>query len=252
MKPIKLMLSSLLITAVFAAFGAARAEEYVAPTYLNLIKMLVRFGAVDMRDNDTLNSYAVVHECKLFQHFYKDEFRWHEFQKALRRSLQQEVETFPTSLRYTTQLQLGRYDFKEKLYRFTDKTSPKNANLFTLDASKEHDCDSPKHNLFPKTFKLVLDHPLNIAGLPFDEEEGKVIFKRMAANGNKDRIVYTIINMRVLYIAPLTRDIDTATGQKKGVYKQDNELTARLDARVASIDFFEDEAHTKLIYSYRP
>lgn len=240
---------------VFSAMGwapPAQADEYIRPTYSNLIDILVRFGALDLSDNTVLDNFAMTHECELFARDHANDFRWHDIQKALRQDIRQKVATYPTGLYYFAKLQLGHYDFKEKFYRFTPKTSPKNVNLFTLDANFDTPCLKGGMSILPTSFKLVIDQPVTLAGIPLNVEEGETLLHRMEEGGNKDHIVYARLGMRILYVDKL-KQVEDRKGRRTGPLVQGRgDLSTRLDAHLAIIDFFEDEAMTKLIYSYRP
>ena len=245
---------ALLVLCLLGMFAnrAAFADEFVSPTYGNLINVLVRYGALDLRDKEVLNSYANINECELYKQFYFDEFKWHDLQIALRKSIRERMETFPTGVYYKTELQLGKYDFKNHVYLFTSKTSPKNSNVFTLDASKDSLCDTGR-NLFPVSFQLVLDQPLSINGLPFNEEEGKALLTRLNDAHNSDHILYARFNMRVLYVAPLKRGVNKQYGEPRGDYMQERHSGhVRIDSHLTSVDLFEDKEMTKLVYSFRP
>jgi len=81
-----------LILAVFVlslSTGAARAqEEYATPTWANLVRTLVRFGALDLTDQNLLDEYALVAECDMYREYYPNDFRWDAVRKIIRKSVQ--------------------------------------------------------------------------------------------------------------------------------------------------------------------
>jgi len=248
---------ALCLIAVFMLTGSppglstARAEDYAEPTYENLVKALVRFGAVNVADNDILDNYARLMECKLYKKFYMDDFQWKQFRTALRQSIKQNIASFPTSFRYEAVLQFGRYDFKKKIYNFTEKTEVRNYNMFELKADRAELCDTTQMNLFPGRFNLVLDEPIYFLGIPLPEEAAQTLLKRMDESGNKDHFVYTNFNLRVVYIARFYREKDKK-GNRTGRLRQETKGgETRFDVRLDSVDFYEDEKKTRLIYSFR-
>lgn len=247
----KLLNVALLSLAVVIGSSSAQADEYVSPTYPNLVKMLVRFGALDIRDNDAIDSYALVVECKLYHHFVANDFKWHDIQDAIRKSIKQDITTFPTGLTYKSQLQLDRYDFKKNLYLFNKKSAPLNVNLFSLQANMDRACDSNAKNLIPKRFQIVLEQSVSLPGIPLSEEEGKLLLKRMKDSGNKDHAVYANFNMRITYIAPVQREKKQDKGEIIGMFIQPQRGdVVRLDAHLTSIDIYEDKDRKKLLYRY--
>jgi len=231
----------------------ARAEgEYIKPNFTQILKMLMRFGAIDINDEGVLNNYAKVQECKLYKHFYRDVFRWNQVQAALRKSIRKDIKTYPTSISYDAELQLERYDFKKNIFNFTKKTTLTGVNLFTLDTSKEALCGVENIYFFPTVYNLILDQPINFKGLPLGKDDAKTIFYRLEKSGNKDHIIYTRFNMRVIYIAPLTRQLGLNGKPLDTLTQGRAKKTVRLDSHLDSIEFFEDKDRAKLIYSYRP
>lgn len=230
----------------------AKAEEFVRPSLQNITKILMRFGAINIKDDEILDSYAQIQECKLYQHFYRDDFKWNEFRAAFRESIRDNIESYPMGISYEGTLQLGRYDFKEKLYRFTDKTKIVNTNMFILDGAGDMRCSAYTQNLFPSTYSLVLDQPLYVNGIPLSKDDAKEILKRMEANGNKDHLIYARFNVNIVFVQLLTRKKDNQNLPTGKLVQKANDSAIRLDARAASIDFFEDEGRTKQVYSFRP
>ncbi len=247
----KLAVACLIFLCASGLSSQAKAEEFAAPTYANVLKLLVRYGALNINDDATLNSYAIVQECKMYKHFYHDDFRWKQFQAAMRQSIRDNIATFPTGIAYNSTLQLDRYDFKNKMYRFTKKTAPRRVNLFSLKAYIDRACEIEKNNIMPSSFQVVLDQPMSLSGIPLSEEDGKTLLHRMDKTGNKNHLVFTRFNFRIIYIEPLFRK-KSSSGQFVGLLTQGRGDNVRMDAHLSSVDFYEDEEHKKLIYTYVP
>jgi len=228
----------------------AVAGEFVAPTVDNILKILVRFGALNMVDDRILDDYAKIIECKLYRHFYSDDFRWKEFRDAMRKSIKQNIGEYPTGVYYDAELQLDRYDFKQKIYKFREKSSLNGVDYFTF-VVKDNKCGKEEIRLFPTEYRVVLDQPLLISGIPLSENDAKTLLKRMKDNKNDSLIIYARFNFQVVFVDRLSWRIDNKNRETGPLY-QSGKKQVRLDARLGSIDFFEDETKTRLIYSYRP
>jgi hypothetical protein len=241
---------------LFSAPNAAKADEFEKPTPQSLVKMLVRFGALNVGDDDALNDYAIIEECKLYDYFYHDDFRWRDVQAAMRKSIRQNINVFPTGFHYDSALRLGRYDFKNGIYRIKSDDGGTAANSFTVIVPDEQmRCNNQKAEDLPRTYRFVLDEQIRIVGLPLTPDDADKLMKRMDEAGNKEHIVFARFNLRVVYVGPLTRKKDES-GAYAGRYRQSDLANSvdniRLDSRLESIDYYEDEAATKLIYSYSP
>ena len=229
----------------------ARADDYVPVTMSNVVKILVRFGVLDIRKDDVIDFYGKITECKIFVANYLDDFKWNRVRGALRQSIKQNIATFPTGVHYDAQLQLGKYDFQNKIYRFSEKTAQFNANVFTVRIHDSNFCSSDTPNILPNDYRFVLDQPILISGLPMNEAEGSALLKRLHEANNKDLIIYTRFNMRVTYIAPIEA-VGADRGEETTGFVLDPKLrgSVRIDTRLETIEYFEDPERTKLIYRF--
>ncbi len=230
----------------------ALADDYVKPSIDSMARTLVRFGALDPKDDNLLDDYAMITDCDLYAYFYKDDFRWNQVRGSFRDSITMNVGGFPVSYQYNTRFQLGRYDFDQKLFRFNNKSALRNVNSIVLLDANNVSCAGRRIRYLPGIYRAVLDIPLTVPGLPLSEKDADALSTRLKNSGNDDRIIYTRFNLSVAYVAPLRRAGEgeiihyTQTAQNNG------ERAVRLDVRLDSLEFYEDEAMTKLIYSYHP
>lgn len=231
----------------------AMAQEYARPTFQNITKALVRFNAINiMKDDYILDDYAIINECELYDRYYLNEFDWQKTRQIMRENLRKEVGTFPTGFYYTAQLQLGRYNFSDQRYDFSEKTTQRNVNTFVLDATEDSGCGKSEISSLPTVYRLVLDDAMYIPGLPLSEAEGRALLDDMKAKGNNDRIVYVRFGLRVVYIAPLSRSHDgqeVTTGMLSQASGSNN---VKLDVRLDHINYYSDKEMKSLIYSYQP
>ncbi len=231
----------------------AHATEHAELTYGNLVKTLIRFGAIDVNDDDVIDSVALVQECALYNHYFKNDFRWAEFQNAVRKSIRQEIETYPTAIAYKAILKLDRYDFDEKIFRFTSTSSPNNANTLTFNGKIDAACENEgnKRNILPTMFRFVLDQPINLPGIPLGVDDGKALLERLKEDGNKSRIIFAQFNMRITNIEKMSRPINNI-GFSANRLTQGKGDIARIDARLISLDLYEDQDYKRLVYQYAP
>lgn len=243
-----------------ASGSPARADAYVKPSTETLLNTLVRFGAIDLMQDKVLDAYTQVMDCDVYLKYFSDEFKWQKVRPVVRDHVKNEIATYPTGFRYETKVQLGRYDFKKKIYPFTEKAQRFNINAFSIDRHFSEKCrvvtlyDSAK--IIPTSYKFVLASPINIDGLPLDEKDGNALFNRMEKDGNVDHMVYARINLRVTFIAPIDFKEDLSEKEKfalrSKVLQSATGGAIRIDSRLDSIEYYEDEAMTRLVYLYRP
>jgi hypothetical protein len=233
----------------------AWAEDYTTATFGNMAHTLIRFGAIDPMDDALLDEYAMVTDCEIVESFYSDDFKWSQVRGFIRDSIKMNTDGFPAKYHYDAEVQLDRYDFKDKNFRFTDKTAINGVNTFNFDFVNRSDvplCNGHKLDYFPTSFDMVIGAPVSIGGLPFPEQEAKSLLHDLDERGNNNRILYARFNMTVIHIDPLRKSSQN-TGTRK--YGQNGALGGqkmRIDARLDSVKFYEDPAMTKLVYGFTP
>jgi len=229
-------------------------SKYIKSTWANLVKSMIHYDALNIDDLNLVDEYAQIAECDIYKHFHENEFMWHKIRKEIQDEVHQQKASFPIFLHFDTKLQFGHYDFDKKIYFFTEKTKIKNINAFTLLSAIGPPCVPGEviKNL-PKNFHAVISDPVGLEGIPYTSTDAETIHDAMEADKNIDHIVYTRFNLHITYILPLEKRLMLGTSGKveyvQGGFSAGN---ARLDATLDSIDFFEDPAMTKSIYTYYP
>jgi hypothetical protein len=128
-------------------------------------------------------------------------------------------------------------------------------NTFVLYAVKGTDCGSADIEMIPRTFRAVLSSPFYLDSLPLAPKDAQALLKQMDGDNNTDHIIHARFNIRIVYIEPLRKEVEKRGSDINTHYRQSNvegHNVARLDARLESIDFYEDLDHTKLVYQFQP
>jgi hypothetical protein len=241
----------------------AMAQEFAKPMMDNIIKTLIRMKAVDINRDEIVDLYARVTDCNTYLNNYKNDFEWEKIRTKLREDIRNNVQKFPVAYAYETMVKLGRYDFSRKLYPFVGDGGEINVNTFTMVVNDKNFCSNEKSSWLPTFYKLVLDKPIKLPGLYLSEEDGRDLMTRMEAAKNLTHLVYMRVNVRITYVAGLAtnKEISAAIRKRRmdkyrrnaSVVLQDVKGNAiQLDSRLESIQYYEDEGHTKLIYTYTP
>ena len=230
-------------------------DEYADVTWPNLARTLVRFNAINIEDPVILNEYSIITACDLYQVYYQDDFKWHKVLQAVLASAKMNIATYPVSYRYLIKVQLGRYDFAAKVFRFNALTKLDNANTFELYSAGNKSCGVGGVKSLPHNFRVVLASPIFLDGIPLSEKDAQTMFRRMKDDGNSDRILYSRLNLRIVYIEPLREETNGVESGVPARYVQSNSNASsdiRLDARLDSIQFYTNKEMTHLVYEYDP
>lgn len=232
---------------------------YIAPTYADILRTLVRFNAIDLSDDNIIDDYAKVTDCEIYQYFFKDDFKWNEIRKKMRASADLNRGTYPLHYYYVAGLKLDRYDFQKQLYRFTESSTVNNVNLFTLYHMVEQPCHDEDIKYIPKDFQALADTPLSLSGLPLSPADAEAILKQMDGDKNQSRIVMARFNMTITFVEPLHKEVTDKNAKSKAIFyfqvigpEAKPTKDFRLDAHLDSVSFYEDAAMKKLIYTVKP
>jgi hypothetical protein len=242
-----------LLATLLLAAAPAHAEIYARPTWENLVHTLVRYGALDIRDDKILDEYAIITDCDIYRTFSGNDFKWNQVRVSMRESVQLNLSKFPGSYVYEDKLALDHYDFQDQMYRFSDKNPLQKVNAFFLYHASGLTCNDTRINYVPRAFRAILDESVTLPGLPLTQRSADALLRRMDANNNKDRVVYVRFNLHINYIGKVDKNTDG--GNTDPVYVQQgaaHDAPVLLNSQVDSIDFYEDELHRKLLYSYQP
>jgi hypothetical protein len=241
-----------LVILLFAT-SPAYADIYARPTWDNLLKTLVRYGALDLSENKILDEYAVVTDCDVYKAFSGNDFKWNRVRDDIRDSVAMNLAKFPASYAYQDKIALDHYDFNQQLFLFNDKNPLQKVNAFFLYRTDGYTCDNMHMNYLPRAFRAVLDESASLPGLPLTQRSADDLLRRMAANDNTQRLIYVRFNLHVNYVGRVSKNLDT--GNTDPMYVQagaQNGAPVLLNSQVDSIDFYEDERYRKLLYSYQP
>lgn len=242
-----------LLFVLLCAAAPAHAAIYVRPTWDNLLKTLVRYGALDLSEDRILDEYAVVTDCEIYKTFVGNDFRWNQVRETMRESIEMNLTKFPTGYVYEDKFALDHYDFKQQLFEFNNNNMIQKVNAFFLLRANAHLCGDTYLHFLPRAFRAVLDESVTLPGLPLTQRSADALLRRMDANNNKARFVYVRFNLHINYIGKVDKNQDP--GSQDPVYVQTGarqEAPVILNSQIDTIDFYEDELHTKLLYSYQP
>ncbi len=235
---------------------ADTATDYIKPTWNDFIKILIEFKALDFKADDALvDEYAMMTNCDLYASTAGDEFRWRTARAGLLETIQKLGDNQLTKIRYDTPLQLTKYDFSNKLFPFTARTSIDNVNSFLMTTNNEFKCGRGQVQYLPHDFRAVTKNPITIPGIPMSPEDGETILRTMDMMKNTNRTIYTRFSMHVIDVQPLLRYTKhDKYGNETPYYLQGHSPPnpTQLDVVVDSVDFFVDPYMEVKIYSYKP
>ena len=232
----------------------ASAADYIQPSWPDLLRTLVRTKALDLNDTRLIDQYGLVTECELYMALHNDDFKWNQVRNTIRESVRMNIDSFPVTYGYEVPIDLDHYDFDQKLYVFTDMTAIKAINAFLLFEYHNPPCNNQDTTFLPRMYRAVLDAPFSLEGMPITQKDGEAMLQRMRAEGNDHHRIYARFNLTITFVAPWQRRAETNDLKSSTVYEQagHNDVRAiHMQARLDSIDFFEDQQMTRLIHEIK-
>ncbi|MEJ0062826.1 MAG: DUF4852 domain-containing protein [Alphaproteobacteria bacterium] len=231
---------------------AASAGEFLEPTLPRMLQAMLRFGALDLDTDVVIDDYAKIAECDLYTTFGGDDFKWHKIRDGLRAKIKEELVTYPTNFYAKGLISLDRYDFNNKIFRLAlGQGGIRGVNSFLLVEAPRTVCGTTI-KMLPMNYEAVVDAQINIPGFVMDEADASALLARLTQNGNVDRQIMAKFNLRLVYIDRIPIDYSLADKWYDKTSRVSRISDLKIDAKLESVEFFEDKAMTKRIYVYKP
>jgi len=225
--------------------GAAHAEVtrvYADPTLANMNKAMLRAGALDPSRREVLRDYMLIHECDMFRQNQQDDFRMEKIENAIATLIAQQKTQWPDAFTFATPLTLDKYDFTNSMFAFTAGSRLQNVNTLVLLEGVSNVCQQGVTlAMMPNTVAVHIEQPVTVTGIPLPKDVAAALLQRMLKSGNDKRQIYA----RFKIVANYMKSMDE---QKNA--KNSNGSYYTFDGTLQGIDFFEDEAMTRPIWSF--
>jgi hypothetical protein len=157
----------------------------VLVTLENLAKAAARLGAIDLEDDRVLDDYARVVHCDIYQRFHGDEFAWRDVRTAMRQSIAQNKDSFPTSFYLYRKETFGPYDFSTHTLPLTgDAVMRRTDDLEMADFTEtEQKVCGVKLEVLPEIFVAILDKAVQMTVVPLAEDHAAIVVHYFDNNG---------------------------------------------------------------------
>lgn len=239
------MLSALLSAETHAA------DEYIQPTETALMQTLLRFDALDLTNDIVIDDYAKTAECDLFSVFRDDDFKWNKIRDGLRNKIKSETVTYPTSYVVKGYIKLDRYDFDTKTFKIASDSPMLGINAFRLMDAFDRRCGKTI-KVLPQIYVAVIENRVNIPGFIMSESDAQAMLNRLQKDGNGTRQILAKFNLRIIDVPKVKLDYsNVASWYEENVFVGKSNVV-NMQAKLDSVEFFEDEAMKRRFFVYRP
>jgi hypothetical protein len=239
--------------------SSALAEDtspYIKPDWYKFVQIMVSQKAMTLDDDDILtDEFAMIARCDSYVENYKNEFEWRKIRADIIKTLHQQTVQPIDHILYETVLQLDRYDFDKKRFRFAEKSRVDNVNAFLTELNPGYRCDDHELHYMPDKFRMVLSKPVTIPGIPMSPEAGEALITQMEITKNINRTVWAVFKARITNVIPVIRFLRYGKDGKATAYylqgtRQPNPVV--MDVELDSADFYADPEKKIKLYTYLP
>jgi hypothetical protein len=229
----------------------AIADDYVIPTETTLIQTLLRFGALDINNDVIIDDYAKIVECDLFSTFKQDDFKWNKIREGLRNKIRSEAVTYPANFYVKGYISLDRYDFNTRTFRISPSAPLIGVNAFRLMDSQGNQCNAFVKAL-PTSYVASLEGRISIPGFIMSEGDAQSLLARLNRSGNTTRQIVAKSHLKITGVPKVSIDFaninlwydaTTYVGKRRQII---------MDAKLDSVEFYEDQEMRRRIFVYRP
>ena len=225
-------------------------DQYNETTFPNLARMYWAVGKFDDRDNDVIDNYLLITECKLYQQYYSNDFVWGSVRKSAREFIRQYFNRVPLRYEAMIPIQLGKYDVDKSEFEVLPE-SQMNSTL-RIEVVTNEDL-TPVCNRagsvpgYPRNVIVILNRPFSFQTVPVDPriaqlyiQDTRVAYQNKTGRGVGDdykRVAWLRLKLRMLQFKDEVRYVQS-------------EPRAEVYAVIEGWDVFADEAEQKPMYSF--
>jgi hypothetical protein len=229
-------------SAVPAPQARQKQSVYFEPTYLNLLRAMIRFKGYDIGNDDLLDAYSLIEGCDLYAKFYKDDFAWKQIRAMYRKSLTQKMDLLPEYFSFVVPLLLDRYDFQTGIFRFAANSVMRNTHRLVLADHPSSTCATNWETMRRLPNQVSVDvSPFTIEGLKISPDQAESLVADMEREKSTERVVHARFHVHIVSAPVLQISDDPA---KTAHYNFQGDLE--------TISFFEDKDLQHPLWVYRP
>ena len=222
-------------------------DFYQKATVPNLSKLYWLKGALDIRNDKTVDNFVLINDCDLYKKYIIDDFKWEEVRKATRKYIKGHVSEYSDRFKIVIPLDLGRYDTERQGFDLVNYTKIENMKRVKIGGNNKSVCGKDwAIPYYPKNAVLVLNKPYSYSFLKMEESLAKSFIERY----NKTKPSIPLEFSQKTYGRPVFARIRMRFLEYQDIHKELYETpSAVMFGRVDGIDIFQNADETGLIFS---
>jgi len=195
---------------------------YEVATVSSLSHLYWALGMMDYENQEHIDYYLLLNECKIYEQYNGQEFEWRNIRKATSEFIKKNKDEFPTRFEIVIPIRLEGYDMKRRAFRVVDEDQVKIARRFEVlakDFNKVH-CFFKQKEIpgYPKGIIVELSRPFSLTYVPappdralsFVKEKDKIFQTYKSRAKTKQRlsdlrVAYLVMQLKVFGQRGVTR-----------------------------------------------
>ena len=188
---------------------STRRHIYEKPTLKSLSNLYWALGFADLENNEHIDNYLKLTECKIYRKFIAAEFEWRDIRKATRQFISANRTEFPTRFELVQEIRLFDYDVKRRAFEVAPKYQIQSYRRFEMISSENLFVSACGHKGkevpgFPKGVILELSRPFSLTYVPVPPDiadaylsEKSRLFQAYSDNSKSQALMY---DLRTAYL----------------------------------------------------
>lgn len=229
-------------------------DGYIKPTVERLSQLYWALAMMDLKDNEAIDGYLMIHECDLYKQFYMRDFELDELRKVTRDSIMFNISKFPTKFEVFLPVGLDRYDLGRGVFGVYSASQFVNAKRLEVsrNSASRRICNQDSIPKYPRNFILAFNRPFTLVDIPMSKEQAQEIIDFAEEDMKKG---FDGKNFEFKSYSPLWRIVFlrikvSITQYKEMASNYSEELVPVFFANIDGYQIYSDKDRTQLIYDY--
>ena len=150
-------------------------KPYVPGNALNFSRLYWTLGKFEIDDNEAIDYFIRINDCKLYKRYFYDEFEWKRIQEATKSYIKNNLTNFPTRFEIVRPIEFGRYNVADAYFELEEEfiaDEVKRIDFVSHDVRHaDSECaDYNMYDVYPVDIMLELTRPFSFEFVPVEND----------------------------------------------------------------------------------
>lgn len=213
-------------------------DGYEPATIENLSKAYWGIGKFSLDDNDAIDGFLAINECRIYREYRYDDFAWADIRRSIRRYIEQSAGTFPTHISFIVPIKFQEYSHEKQSFIVEKESELDRIRHFVIFSPDQEDiCGRDEILGYPGALILNVKRPLYMREIrvPPDIAQEYLNYLKEKGELGKTRQAYMRVKISLL------RYWETRQSSETG-------MMASVLGAIDGIEIYGDPDTTMLLY----